>query len=235
MKEAYSKNNSRGLYIALAICIVAIVCIGVYSAIMNAVSVPEAPIVRPSATANRKPQATNAPAVTVPKRTDRAPQSTAAVVVPNTTDDMSVSVNNSAKRVYTKPVNGNVTKEFSSDVLVYSVTMNDYRVHNGIDFSASVGNPVGAFCDGEITGIYEDPLMGHTVVIDHGEGLVSVYSNLSSVFPKGIEVGAKVKSGDVIAGVGESALIECADTCHLHFEVMKDNVYVDPNQYLEMN
>jgi murein DD-endopeptidase MepM/ murein hydrolase activator NlpD len=235
MKEAYSKSNSRGLYIALAICIVAIVCIGVYSAIMNAVSIPEDPIVRPSQTVNLKPKPTKAPAVTLPKQTARPAHSSASAVVPNTTDSLSVSVNNSAKRIYTKPVKGNVTKEFSSDVLVYSVTMNDYRVHNGIDISASVGNPVSAFCDGEITGIYEDPLMGHTVVVDHGEGLVSVYSNLSSVFPKGIEVGAKVKSGEVIAGVGESALIECADTCHLHFEVMKDNVYVDPNQYLEMN
>jgi murein DD-endopeptidase MepM/ murein hydrolase activator NlpD len=138
------------------------------------------------------------------------------------------------KRVYSRPVNGEVTKFFSDEILVYSVTMNDYRVHFGVDFASATGNPVSAFCDGVIASIEEDPLLGYSVSVDHGNGMVSVYRNLSEILPQGMEVGKTVKSGEVIAGVGESALIECAETPHLHFELLLNGKPVNPADYLEL-
>ena len=240
MKANYSqRNNGRGLYIALAICLLAIIGIGVYSAIMNVFTAPEYNSPVPNSTASSlKPPATTKPASLRPVVTKAPPVPAPVTTVaakPTEKEDISVSVVEPSKRVYTKPVNGSVTKDFSDDVLVYSVTMNDYRVHSGVDIAAALGNPVMAFCDGTILAINEDPLMGYTVSIDHGGGLVSVYQNLSAIVPQGIEVGAKVKSGDVIAGVGESALIECAESPHLHFEVFLNDVAVNPSEYLDLS
>lgn len=235
MKANVSKNNNgRGLYIALAICILAIIGIGVYSAVMNVFQAPEynSPVPNSTASSQKPPATTKAPAL-VPSKTDTPPATTVAAK-PTDKEDISVSVIDPAKRVYTKPVNGSVIKEYSDDVLVYSVTMNDYRVHSGVDIAASLGNPVMAFCDGVIKEITEDPLMGYTVSVDHGGGLVSVYQNLSAIVPQGIEVGVNVKSGDVLAGVGESALVECAESPHLHFEVWLNGVAVNPSDYLEL-
>ena len=118
------------------------------------------------------------------------------------------------------------------DLPVYSVTMNDYRVHNGVDISASVGDPVYAFSDGVVSKIYNDPMMGQTVVIDHGDGLLSVYQNLQVTLPENIETGVRVEAGDVIGAVGETALIECAEVPHLHFCITKNGIYEPPSDYL---
>jgi murein DD-endopeptidase MepM/ murein hydrolase activator NlpD len=84
-----------------------------------------------------------------------------------------------------------------------------------------------------VSEIYEDPLMGQTVVLDHGDGTKSYYRNLSPQLPSGIEVGVLVSEGDVIGGVGETVLIECAQTPHLHFEVTVNDEYVDPMEYFK--
>ena len=136
------------------------------------------------------------------------------------------------ERVYVVPVRGYVLKDYTMDMPVYSVTMNDYRVHNGTDLSASVGDPVYSFTDGVVSKIYTDPMMGQTVEIDHGDGLVSVYQNMQITLPDGIEVGAEVASGDVIGAVGETSLIECAEVPHLHFTIMKNGVCEPPSDYL---
>ena len=115
----------------------------------------------------------------------------------------------------------------------YSVAMNDYRTHMGIDIDSDVGVNVRAVFDGIISDIYDDPLMGKTITVDHSGNLQSVYMNLQESLPKNIEVGAEVKAGDVIGGVGESSLIEITDVPHLHFEMKKDGMYVDPLEYIQ--
>ena len=134
------------------------------------------------------------------------------------------------ERVYVIPVHGYVLKDYTMDLPVYSVTMNDYRVHNGVDISASVGDPVYAFSDGVVSKIYNDPMMGQTVVIDHGDGLLSVYQNLQVTLPENIETGVRVEAGDVIGAVGETALIECAEVPHLHFCITKNSDLIEHSQ-----
>ena len=138
----------------------------------------------------------------------------------------------SAERIFVVPVNGSVIKDYTMDMPAYSVTMNDYRVHNGMDLRAYPGDPVCAFADGVVTEIYFDPMMGQTVVIDHGKGLQSVYQNLQVTLPDKTEVGAAVSAGDVIAAVGETSLVECAEVTHLHFSLKKDGAFISPSDYL---
>lgn len=131
-----------------------------------------------------------------------------------------------------KPASGYISREFSKDELLYTPTMNDFRTHDGIDITGDIGSPVCAFADGEIADIYNDPFMGMTVVITHSGGLVSCYSNLSEDIPADIYVGASVSVGDTIGGIGESAIIESAEVPHVHFEIYKDEVCVNPEEYI---
>ncbi len=130
--------------------------------------------------------------------------------------------------VFSVPASGLLAKGHVMETLVYSMTMNDYRTHAGVDIEAQIGDPVFACADGQITGVYTDPLMGSCIEITHPTGYKSVYRNLAEELPEGIAEGVSVKSGSVIAAVGETARIEIADETHLHFELYRDNVPVNP-------
>ncbi len=130
------------------------------------------------------------------------------------------------------PCGGFISKEYSVDLPVYSATMYDYRTHPGIDIACEVGSIVRASSNGEISEIYDDPLMGRTLVIAHKDGLTSVYGNLSPDMPAEIFVGKNVITGETIGGVGNSALCESAEASHLHFEMRKDGNPVNPEDYL---
>ncbi len=133
--------------------------------------------------------------------------------------------------VRVKPVDGYITREYSETELLYTPTMNDFRTHNGVDLASDIGTGVAAFADGIITEIYTDDLMGVTVVIKHSGGLVSCYRNLSESLSQTAVVGNTVKAGEIIGGVGESAIIESADVPHLHFELYLDEECINPEDY----
>lgn len=129
------------------------------------------------------------------------------------------------------PADGNISADFSIDVLVYSNTMEDYRTHNGIDICAIAGSAVKAAADGVVTEVYEHPMMGYTVVISHDGDAETVYQNLADEIV--VSAGDIVKCGDVIGAVGESALIEIAEEPHLHFEMCIAGERVDPLDYID--
>ena len=130
------------------------------------------------------------------------------------------------------PVGGEIAKAFTEDVAVYSLTMNDYRVHSGIDITAPVGTNVSACAAGVVERVWYDPFLGQCIEINHVGNIRSQYANLSPDLPRGIEAGATVLAGDVIGGVGETMIIEMADSDHLHFSLTVDGIYVDPTEYM---
>lgn len=132
------------------------------------------------------------------------------------------------------PVDGEVLVACSLTTPMYSVTMNDYRTHSGVDITATVGDSVMSCADGVVSEIWEDPMMGTSVKITHEAGALSVYKNLAADLMDGIEVGASVAAGQVIGSVGDTALIECEEEPHLHFELMVDGEHVDPCEYIDI-
>ena len=127
---------------------------------------------------------------------------------------------------------GTVMKPHSPDELIYSNTMGDYRVHLGIDVATDMNAEVYALYDGTVENVFEDFMMGHCVVINHGNGLCSIYQNLSGSYPAGVEVGATVTAGQAVGYVGDSAMIEIADEPHLHFEMTLNGDTANPLDYL---
>lgn len=131
------------------------------------------------------------------------------------------------------PVGGTLTKPHSPDVLLRSLTMNDYRAHLGIDIAAPIGETVRCPADGIVKEVWSDPMMGRCVSVAHAGGLVSVMKNLDNTLADGIEAGRELKCGDIIGVIGETALIEIAEVSHLHFETELDGKQVDPMNYFD--
>ena len=132
---------------------------------------------------------------------------------------------------FTIPLKGEITKQFSNEVPIYSQTLDEYLVHNGIDIQAPIDTQVLAAGAGTITKVYNDDKLGITIEISHGNGIVTKYSNLSTT--KMVEEGDVVDKGQPISGVGSSSLFESLESPHLHFEVLKDGVAVDPSTYIK--
>ena len=131
---------------------------------------------------------------------------------------------------FEKPVDGEIVKEYAKDNLVYSNTLQEWTTHLGIDIKADKTTVVKAAETGTVKTIKNDPRYGLTIVIEHENGYQTVYSNLlSSEF---VVEGEKVEKGQSIGTVGNTAAFEIADEAHLHFEVLKDSIQVDPNIYL---
>ena len=154
---------------------------------------------------------------------------TEAVIAPVPTEQVTETVSLN-KRSYVWPVIGEQGMGYSMDALVYNKTMGDWRTHDGIDIAAQAGEYVRAACQGTVTEVYEDVLYGTTVVIDHGEGLVSYYACLQA--QPSVKVGSEVLAGDVIGAVGTTALCESAEPAHLHFAMSLNDESVDPAEYL---
>ena len=109
----------------------------------------------------------------------------------------------------------------------HNQTLNSYYEHAGIDFTAAAGTAVMAVESGTIESIYkEDILLGTEIVVDHGDGLKTVYRFVTEA--EGLKVGDKVEKGEVIATVAEASGNEYKDGAHLHFEIMQDGKTIDP-------
>lgn len=209
------KTLNTLLYVGAALLVVVILAVSIF-AFASRSKKNETPVTSGVSTA--APKVTDAPTTTA------TPTTTSRV---DNIDKPTVSVPS-----YVFPVEGTLAKGHDSETLVYSVTMNDYRVHTGIDINAPVGSAVYAVASGTIKGVYQDYLMGTTVEIEHADGVVSYYKNLSATLPDGITEGSAVTSGQLIGAVGESAIIEQCDDPHLHFEMKKDGADLDPLNYL---
>ncbi len=127
------------------------------------------------------------------------------------------------------PCTETVIKDYSQTA-VYSETMGDWRAHTGIDYKADIGHDVKAVWKGEVTRVYADKLWGNTVEISHSDKLKSVYKNLDENIL--VREGQAVDGGQVIGYVGKSADIERLEEPHLHFEILHEDVKINPTSYV---
>lgn len=134
------------------------------------------------------------------------------------------------KPTFILPLEGKIITDYAMDRLLYSKTLDEWRTHSGIDIEGPRGEAVKAVAEGFVKEIKEDPCYGITITIDHENGYKSIYSNLASASM--VSVNQKVKAGDAISSVGNTAKFECADPPHLHFEMYKNDKLIDPKTVL---
>ena len=260
MKKPWIKTFSRfmagrGFYIVLFLCVAAIGISGylLFSAngagetapsslsaadaqtVGGQTEVALAPSVPPADLAEPEPPATDPGAASFSSAADTGAETGGPATEPTAEEPPasappSVPTAAEAGTSFVRPVAGETAAAFSAEELVYNETLGDWRTHEGIDILAEVGAPVMAASAGTVTEVYEDDLMGTTLVLTHANQLTSIYANLADA--PAVGKGDTVQAGDVIATVGQSAIAESAVPSHLHFAMEKDGVPVDPARYL---
>lgn len=132
---------------------------------------------------------------------------------------------------FVSPLVGTVAKFHSSDAPVFSETLEEWRIHKGVDIMAAEGAEVFSSAAGTVTKIYSDPLLGRSIEVTHDGGIVTVYSNLAAD-SIAVKEGDAILSGALIGAIGDSAITELADEAHLHFEMKVNGVSVNPLDYI---
>ncbi len=99
------------------------------------------------------------------------------------------------------------------------------RFHYGMDFTAATGTDVFATGIGVVKSASRETGYGNAVIIDHGFGIETLYGHMSKI---NVKVGQKVNRGDVIGFVGSTGT---STAPHLHYEVSKNGVKVNPQNY----
>ncbi len=207
--------KTKGYYIVLSLCVLTVGTVSFLSYKINQKEQSETPI----------PQN---PVSDVEKVEEKVPDPR-----PETTEPATDSEKNNTQGTaveYGSPLTGEVIAHYSPDQPVYSYTLKDWRVHNGIDIAAPAGSQVLNVCDGVVESAEADDLMGNTVVIRHTDGKVSRYCSLGEIQ---VTVGQMVKKGEPVGTIGNTMLLECGEADHLHYELWADNQLIDPSAVIE--
>ena len=124
---------------------------------------------------------------------------------------------------YQKPVEGTVTSSFGYRDHPVAGTE---RFHYGLDIGCEKGEVIHAFADGTVTAVAESTELGKYVELTHPDGYTTLYAHCSRV---NASSGQTVRMGDPIAEVGDTG---DATGYHLHFELHRYNIYLNPIYYV---
>ena len=223
MRQAQKKKEKDkvAIVLMLAFCIIALTSIFTVKANIDKVNKTKDVPVSENA-------GTEEPSDSGSQKSDPASQVSGKVP---TVDSLDSETAVSAFQFPVKHENAQVTNPYSMDKLIYSVTLDQYMTHCGVDIEAPEDAQVVAVADGTVTAVYEDDRYGTSIEITHPGDIVSVYSNLSTA--EMVETGDVVSGGQIIGGVGSTGLFESLEPAHLHFEMLKGGAYVNPGDFIK--
>ncbi len=131
-----------------------------------------------------------------------------------------------AARLLTVPASGGASLMWPMAGPVTSMYRSRGGTHSGIDIDGEMGAPILAAAGGQVVSAGKDGTYGLTVVVDHGDGLTTLYAHCRALL---VKTGDSVNGGQTIAEVGRSGNARGA---HLHFEVRRHGRAVDPGPLL---
>ncbi len=135
---------------------------------------------------------------------------------------------------YVSPLaNFTILKEYNDTELMFNASLNRWEAHKSMDLGASDGEKVLSVASGEVSEVYNNYLEGNVVVIKHANGMQSVYGSLGDNVL--VKVGDKVSAGQTIGTVSTSAKGEYINQSHLHFELLRNGLQIDPVTYIPLS
>ncbi len=216
------KSGSKGFYIALAVCLVAVCGVAV-ATFVGGISTdkPTTNTTEPATPTTTVVQPADTPITSIPDDRTTTQTVTTTTTVPTTTTV--VTTTTGPANLFVFPASNRVLLPYS-DALIYSETLDQWCTHNGVDFAAKAGQEIKAPADGTISKIYDDTLWGGVIEIEHGGNVVS---RCCGVKAGNIKEGKTVKAGSVIGTVVDIPAETMTDS-HIHVEVLANDKYVDP-------
>lgn len=236
--------KSKGYIFIALICLAAVVAAGV-SLINMEGSEADAPVAAYKtpegsrsdvSSATAKPSDSSDTSVSTPQSTIASKPIDDTQNGDDVSDNNTDNTNESRPKIsILKPIDGNIQIDFAANKLVFNTTMQEWRTHAGVDIETSAGSEIKAAAGGKISAIKSDPRYGLTVVIEHdinNTAFTTIYCGIDKTSGS-IQAGSNIKAGDVIGTVGEDIFCERAQGAHLHFELIEDNIPLDPTEYWE--
>lgn len=124
--------------------------------------------------------------------------------------------------------NGTVVRDYT-EALSYNATLNRYEQHKAIDYLAEEGANVYAVYDGIVESVTTSITKGVTVVINHGNGLKTIYNSLAD--GNDVWEGKSLLKGDIIGSVSTTNRQEHLSGAHLHFQTELNGKIINPSVY----
>lgn len=237
MKSLHSKdkkkNTTKGFYVALCVCIAAIgaTAITTYDTFMNHSKKKSGRLTEPQSSQASPQQANNeVHGITVPERKTVDPQKTIkSDPIEKDFDEFQeneIAVeNHKESNLIVNPCSKEIIKAYSGENPVFSKTMNDWRIHSGVDFKAEQGQKIVSITNGKVSDIYEDTLLGKTIEIQHSNGITAYYSGLGDTTM--VSKDDEVEPGQEIGSINDIPS-EILDGYHLHLSMKKDGRFINP-------
>ena len=218
---AFLRRNA--VYLVLALCILAI---GISTTFMLVNRIEETNSQLNGGSTNVEQPSGSVDNPSVPTDPDQS------VDNPSTPTEPDTPVVNPEPIIFDMPVLNSTSIVYYSETMVFNSTLGRYSSHKAIDFFATEGANVYCAYDGVVKSVDNSLIHGVTVVIEHANGLETVYNSLAD--GDIVTVGSTVKKGDIIGNVSTTNRQEYKEGAHLHFEVRENGVVIDPAKYLTL-
>ncbi|MFU8947290.1 M23 family metallopeptidase [Mycetocola zhadangensis] len=127
-----------------------------------------------------------------------------------------------------RPVAAGISSPYGPRGLICNGAGCSNSFHDGIDFGTSCGTPVKAVSAGRVTFTGNAGSYGNRVIVDHGNGVASIYGHLQNGSFK-VSVGDLIEAGTVVAGVGATGVVTA---CHLDLKIGINGSFTSPVPYL---
>ncbi|MDP4169903.1 MAG: M23 family metallopeptidase [Bacillota bacterium] len=152
-----------------------------------------------------------------------------AIEVSRSLENFVMPVSKSVSSVVEKPFYDSKAKKEDQEAALLSYDNNKFIPNTGIDLKAKNGETfdVLASMSGTVTKVEEDSFLGNVIEIEHANGVVTQYQSVKDI---SIKVGDQVDQSQVIAKAGQSLINEKAGV-HVHFEIRKDGMPVNPQSF----
>ena len=164
----------------------------------------------------------NIPVATFPREEQRVPKPEERPLADVERNNITEKSKNE-KISFVYPVNLGISSKFGMRMHPVLKTM---KMHNGVDFHADEGTSVRSSAEGTIKFAGKMTGYGNIVIIDHGNGFETRYAHLKEFL---VKTGDKVLSGQQIGLSGKTGRVTGA---HLHFEIRKDSVPINPSNVI---